>query len=542
MSRPNPAALGAFLVLIIAAMGGVALMKGGFFVAKHEGDTLHLMQIVFRMAEGEWPHLDFMTPIGVLAFWPIAALVEAGQSIGAAILWSQIVVACALLLPTLWAAYSRFDSALAYLFGLSVMVLALALVHGQADQLVSISMHCNRWAWAVSYIVVILAVLPGVRAQNATLDGAVIGLGLAVLALIKVTYFIAFAPVAALALALRRDWTAIAVGVVAGLLVVALITLQAGVAFWLAYIGDVLAVAQSDVRPQPGMPLQSIVGAPAYLGGTLVLIFSVVLLRQAGEERLGLLLLLLVPGFIYVTFQNFGNDPQWLVLLALLLLAAKVPAEAVNGLGWPLGRALTAAAVASLAFAAPSFLNLAYSPFRHLSVSPDKYTPFLAANPQHNDLHTRLVRANRVDGVIALDEPGSGLEDRRPLANRDSTVSELNGEVLPYCELQLGIVAWFEAITSDLEAAGYGGAKIFAADIFVSHWLFGDVARLDQGAPWYYGDLAGIEDAAYVLVPLCPASLSVRTQILEELARREIALTEVHRSALYILARVAQTP
>ena len=73
MSRPNPFVLCVVLIVAIATLGGVAVLKGGFYVAKHEGDTLHLLQIVFRMAEGEWPHLDFMTPIGVLAFWPIVA-------------------------------------------------------------------------------------------------------------------------------------------------------------------------------------------------------------------------------------------------------------------------------------------------------------------------------------------------------------------------------------------------------------------------------------------------------------------------------------
>ena len=33
-------------------LGGVSLLSDGLYVAKHDGDTLHLLQIVFRMAEG----------------------------------------------------------------------------------------------------------------------------------------------------------------------------------------------------------------------------------------------------------------------------------------------------------------------------------------------------------------------------------------------------------------------------------------------------------------------------------------------------------
>ncbi|MEL7115293.1 MAG: hypothetical protein AAGP08_06810, partial [Pseudomonadota bacterium] len=344
-----------------------------------------------------------------------------------------------------------------------------------------------------------------------------------------------------IALLLRRDWTALAATVVAGLAVAVVLTLLAGFEFWLAYASDVLAVAQSSVRPQPGMPLQSIIGAPAYIGGSLALLAGVVLLRQAGEETLGLLLLLLVPGFLYVTFQNFGNDPQWLILFAILLLAPRVDPAATNSFGWPLSGALIVTAVAALAFATPSFVNLAYSPFRHMNVNPERYTPLMAHAAPHDDMFGRVVRANRVDGLVALDGDGSGLEDRRALSRREETETVLNGETLPQCELQLGIIAWMETITAELAAEGYAGTKLFAADLFVSHWLFGDVERLSGGAPWYYGGLHGFEDAELVIVPLCPASLSVRSLILEELAEAGVALDEVHRHPLYVLFR-PQTP
>jgi len=536
MSRPKPVLLFVFLLVLVAALGGVTLAKGGFYVAKHEGDTLHLLQIVFRMADGEWPHLDFMTPIGVMAFLPIVAFVKAGFGIGQSILLAQIAVAIVLLPAVFWAAYSRFNNALAYLFGLVVMVLVLALVHGEADRLVSISMHYNRWAWAVAYVVIALAVLPGVTVRNDLLDGGIIGLGMAFLLLCKVTYFIAFAPAVVLALLLRGATRSLVIALVVGIAAMAVFTLFSGVPFWMAYLGDLLTVSGSKVRPQPGAPLNTIIGAPAYLGASLVLVLGVVFLRQAGQQTLGLVLLLLVPGFFYVTYQNFGNDPQWLMLLAILLLVPRLDPEMKNSFGWPLDRALMLTAMAAIAFAAPSFLNLAYSPFRHSRVEPDKYTAFLAQNPQHSDLLGRVVRANRVDGVSGLDGPGSGLEDRQELAKRPETHAVFQGEALPDCELQLGIIAWFEVIVADLEANGFAsGKRIFAADIFAGHWLFGDLGRLVGGAPWYYGGLPGIENADYLLVPQCPASLSIRKQVLEGIAERGMTVSELHRTPLYTL-------
>ncbi|MDJ0628646.1 MAG: hypothetical protein QNJ44_10340 [Rhodobacter sp.] len=541
MSRPNPALLFGFLVAVIVILAGVTLAKGGFFIAKHEGDTLHLLQIVFRMASGEWPHLDFMTPIGWLAFAPIALFVNLGMGIGHAILFSQILVAFVLLPAVFWAGMTRFAGALAYLFGLVVLVLVMALVHGEAERSVSISMHYNRWAWAVCYVVIVLALLPPREIRNDRFDGVMIGVGMAALALLKVTYFAAFAVPVAAALTVRGAIGTLRVAVLSGLIAAVAVTILAGAAFWSAYIGDLLAVFGSEVRPQPGAGLRTIIGAPAYLGGSLTLVMGVILLRQADEPVLGLVLLLLTPGFLYVTYQNFGNDPQWLMLLAILLLVPSPRPELVNGLGWNMKAALRLAAMAAIAFAAPSFLNLAYSPFRHLGLDAGDYQAMLTRTPQHRDLRLPVVRANQVNAGVALDGPGSGLENRARAARREETLTEFRGELMPDCELQLGLIAWFETIVGDLEEAGLAeGKRVFAADLFSGHWLFGDLQRLENGAPWYYGELAGFDSADYLLVPLCPTAQDVRKQILEDVAGRGTGLVERRRTALYVLYEISE--
>lgn len=525
-----------FLIAVWTVLAAAALAKGGFFLAKHEGDTLHLLQIVFRMADGEWPHLDFMTPIGFFAFAPIVLFVKLGFGIGIAILLSQGLVGLILILPLAWTIANRLQGWVGYLFGAAVLILAMALVHGEVERSVSISMHYNRWAWAVSYIAIVLAVLPPLVKRHDLLDGVVIGACAAFLLLCKITYFAAFAIPILVALILRGAWRAVGGAVVIIGAVGVIITLLAGPAFWSAYLGDLLTVAGSEVRPQPGAGWRTVVGAPAYIGGSLLLFLGVVLLRQAGEDTLGVLLLLLAPAFIYVTFQNFGNDPQWLWVVAILFLAAKPASDLTNGMGWNMARALQFAAVAALAFGAPSFFNLAYSPFRHLAVDRDDYVPMLTAMPGHDDLWLRKVRANRVDGAVALDVPGSGLEDRAALADREPTLTVWQGETLRDCELQMGLIAWFEAIAADLAAHDHPkGAPVFVADLFSSLWLFGDMARLPQGAPWYYGGLPGFEYASFMLVPDCPASQSVRKEILQAVTETGVETTEIARRPLYTL-------
>ena len=56
------------MLAVLAVEAGISMWRGQLLVGKHEGDMLHLLEIVFRMADGEWPHLDFMTPIGFMAF------------------------------------------------------------------------------------------------------------------------------------------------------------------------------------------------------------------------------------------------------------------------------------------------------------------------------------------------------------------------------------------------------------------------------------------------------------------------------------------
>ncbi len=354
--------------------------------------------------------------------------------------------------------------------------------------------------------------------RREVVDGAVIGLAMAALVLLKVTYFVALRaaggggaadparPGAALAAAVvgraggggcwRRVW--------------------GGIGFWRGYVGDLLAVAHSPPARLAGADLGNICWARRRSSGiNLVLLFGVILLRQSGRGRAGLLLLLLLPAFVYITYQNFGNDPQWLMLLVALLLTLLPPdGDAGNGWGWALRGAIDLAAVAALAFALPSFLNLAYSPWRHLWLDAADYVPLHAGQSRPMPIwpaEDALCPARRQCGA---GRRRAGLEQLSPLrrARRRRSMT-LNGEELPDCELRER--AWrpgIATIAADLEAAGYAGRRIYEADLFNVLWLYGDFPRLQGAAPWYYGGAPGIADADLVLVPDVPDRTRRRAQ------------------------------
>lgn len=534
MQKTDSRALEVFLLAVVVVLGGLPFLKGGFYIGKHEGDTIQMADIVLRMARGEWPHLDFMSPIGVLAMAPIALFARLGAGIGHAVFWAQALVALILLLPAAHVARSRIGGWTGWAYAGFVMVLCLALVHGQTEPSISISMHYNRWAWAIVYVALPLIVLEPRRKAAPALDGVIIGLGMAALVLIKVTYFVSIAPAVIIGLLARRWWRVVLWAAIAGLAVALLVTALAGPSYWLAYVHDLQTVAHSAIRPQPGEPLPVIAAGPAFMGATLVLFLSVVFLRQAGRMTEGMVVLFLAPGLIYIVFQNYGNDPQWLMMLAMLAFVLRPGQGVTNERGWDLRLVLGAAALVAFTLGFASAVNLAYSPIRHYSTETDKMKPLISGLPDEGDL---FAKTNRTYGVLvsaAGDGDGTEFASYRSLADRREP-SILNGEELPYCELQSGTVAWFETVDRDLEAAGYGGKRLMAADLLSAFWLFGNFPPVEGAAPWYYGELSGIGNADYVVVPMCPSSLLVRGDILKALKEAGYTLTEVHRTKSYIL-------
>lgn len=514
------AALAAGLVAIWAALTVVTLSNGGITIDAHEGDALHMAAIVLRMAEGEWPHLDFMTPIGVGAMAPIAGFVSAGAGLGHAFLLSQAAVAAALLPALWWVGVTRLGGGwLALGFGALAISLCMALVYGGADTDVSVSMHYNRWAWAVAWVLLAALLIPADRSAPG-LDGAMIGAGLASLALIKITYFAAVAPVALLALVLRRQRRTLAWAAATGLGVAGVVTALAGPGFWPAYLGDLAAVAASETRAQPGLGLTGILAAPTHLAATLTLLGAVAVLRRTGRETEGLILLAAAPGLVLITWQNFGNDPQWLPILAVALLALR---PAGHG-----GQACLSVALVAGALALPSTGNLASSIARLERAGPDTSAPFMPGRPAHADLRVGTERRQ----TVLQREPSPGFAP-----DADPTFW---GTELPACQMVAGGMRVLATMADEVAAAGFAGRAALLADQIQPIWLMGDLGRLEGGAPWYYGGLPGLASAEIVIVPLCPMRTAARQQVIDALAMSGTSVREAFRGRHAIVLEIVR--
>lgn len=542
MSRPNPVVMALILAAYVAAITALYVVKGGLYTSAHEGDLYHFLDIVFRMERGEVIHRDFMTPLGLFSAWPLAFFLDQGFSVGRAYVWAQTLVAAVLTPLVAYAAATRFKGWVAWVFGIATLGLVMALVYGGVSIDLSVSMHYNRWSWAAAFVVLTLSMLPAHGRPRPVLDGTIIGVLMGALALTKMTYFLALAPVVLVAIVWPFEARRLIAAVAGGLSVALVVTLVFGFGFWGAYLGDLLTVVTGDIRSYPGEPLDELIGGARWAAGSAAVIAGIFILRRLGQTRLAVLFILLLPAMIYITWQNFGNDPFWWGFLGLVLFALRPRPDAkAEGLGEP-RMAVTVTGVALLAMIAPSFVHVLTSPLRHFAMPEGKYEPLLPGVAGHQDWFIPTDRARTMDAIIQLDTPGSFWEPQAAAIGREPR-QQVGGVDIPFCEFLSGTVAWFEEIGGDLVAAGVPeGSQLLALDIVAAIWLTGPFAPLKNGAPWYYGELSGIENADYVVVPRCAFVESAREQMIDDLNESGIDLRLVRENEIYWLFATPQAP
>ncbi len=528
MDRAGASKFFLYLIGIVVLFGGLQLAKGGLYLDRHEGDALHLIEIILRMADGQWPHLDFMTPLGVAAFLPMANFVKAGFGIGTSILLAQLAFAAALILPVFHVARTRMDGIVAYAFGAAVLIMALALVHGEASDNVSISMHYNRWAWGLAFLAIPVAILPAREKGSDVVDGLILGLAMSFFILGKVTFAISFAPGLVLALLMRRAWVAMGIGLAVVVICTLIPTMLQGVAFWQAYVDDILQVTRSDIRPRAGVDWERMLFAPRFLIGNLVLVASFWVLRKGARPELGLILMVFAPGFFYVTYQNYGNDPKWLALLALLMWLT----------GTDMKHRVLAFAAAMLI--APSFLNMGASSYRHFAINEENYQAVFQAAP-HTDVYTLTHRVNRVQERRTITFTNPQFAALNEVADKEPDI-EFMGQTWPACKQELGLLGVMREMAADLRAFGLGDdARIYTADTFGSVWMFGGFEPLEDGSPWYYGALSGFENADYMLIFNCPINERAFRESIEAIKKLDdLEVKELRRNELYTLYSLTQ--
>ena len=525
MSRPNPFILIGIVALLCGGYGWLTASVGAFYVSSHEGDTLHMLDIIFRMNSGLSPHLDFVTPLGFLGFAPFALLMEQGYSVGHAIVFGQVAVSVILAPLILYVAYTRLLGWAAYAFAAMMVVFCLALSFGGIGAGLSMSMHYNRWAWSVASLAILIALLPRQGRESRGFDGVLLALLFSILVMIKVTFFVAILPGVVVALWAQGRRRELGVACVSGVFFAVLLIFALGPAFWLAYASDLLNVARSEVRPHTGVPFSDIIGAPRFIAVTIVGFLALHFAARAGLRAQALGLIFLFPGFLFITWQNFGNDPKWLVPLAALLwtLSSFPPVEDHADYRQ---RFRFLAGMAALLFL-PSAMTLATSPIKHAAQNAADYEPMLPPHAAMADIYVRRDRGYSMKAESHFDDPGGSWTQFSDLLDKPEPLA-INGISFSACEFRAGSVGWLRTIGADLRDIGVEeGSALFTADILSFFWLYEAYRPLMNGAPWYYGELSGIENADYIVVPKCGFAGRARQIIISDIVEFDLSLETI---------------
>ena len=527
------------LLIVFLLIGAITILPGVLRVTGHEFDLVHTLDIAYRYAEGDRPHVDVMTPLGVFSVLPITAFLERGYGPGMSYLLAQILVTGLLLPGIFWVGMSRLTGWLRGIYGVSMVLLGLSLIFGNDNPSITTAMFYNRWGWILaSFAILIVMIPPREGWRSAALDGLLLGIAGGSLVLLKATYVVALAPAVLLYFIVDRAWSRLAWAILGALAILAIPMALWGPEFWTAYLGDLIAVTESN-RTHPGEDLSDIAASPANLSKTLLLLAVIMFWRKTGRMTEGLKLLILGPGLVYITFQNWGNDPKWLFFLALLLLALP-PADPEKPFwGMTAGAVGKVMAVIALVLYLPSMITIATSSFRHLALDEEAYTP-LFSDLRKSDIEIQILKSYTPAAAVPIENipfPEGFVPEEGDL---EETAVTVNGERLIDCSLKDGYSGWTQKMLGQLGAVEAAvGRRVMVADIYDHLWLYGPFERNIGAAPWYYGTDDGIDGAEFVMVPLCPMSADARRTKLKLIEEKGWTLEEEIRSDLFILYRRA---
>lgn len=147
----NASCLVAGLLAIAAALLVLPLLLPGKTVAtQHLWDVMTFIDAADRLNHGQVPNRDFHSPLGPLAYQLLALGAALAGDFGGMMPWTTALFVPMLLPLAVYACLSRLPWLLALLFGLHILILAIAPVFiGQIQPGPSWGMFYNRWGWGL---------------------------------------------------------------------------------------------------------------------------------------------------------------------------------------------------------------------------------------------------------------------------------------------------------------------------------------------------------------------------------------------------------
>lgn len=181
-----------FLVLFVATLYGFALIvPGKVFATTALHDDIILLDGIYRLWNGQIPHLDFETALGALNFALPALFGLITDSPEMALLYYNEAVLVIMLMMATWVCYSRLGKLSSILFVLYMASIIGAPVNiGAGPELVSHAMLYNRFGWGAVMLVGLLILPSRLGAITLSMDILIASLLAVFMLYLKISYFV----------------------------------------------------------------------------------------------------------------------------------------------------------------------------------------------------------------------------------------------------------------------------------------------------------------------------------------------------------------
>ena len=176
-------------LLALVAVAGALVVRGGVYFSQWVPDVFIPLEGVLHIRAGQWPHRDFVTPVGSLWYLIHALLAQIVPLSARLLVGANLLVALVAGGAALIVCVGKMPRALAMLCAFHAGMVALSPRQiGEGISHISNNASYNRHCWALIGVIALAALLPAPGRRRAAIDGAVAGLLIAACFYIKITY------------------------------------------------------------------------------------------------------------------------------------------------------------------------------------------------------------------------------------------------------------------------------------------------------------------------------------------------------------------
>lgn len=309
--------------------------SSGMIVRKYPHDIYYLVDLLWRSELSQVPHVDFQSPIGQSLFLIYSLVNNLVDPSVFSLVYANILVAGVVTVVGLVTLRHRLPPVLLFFavgIAMSVSLSPRSIDFGilQYDWLGPY----NRWGWSISVVLALVLTLPRtshLRRPQQYIDAAAIGISLAFLFYLKMSFFLAMA-VLAIATALMRTAKASVMAIAVALLITCIALIETSIGNTSEYLQDLGRAAAANRHEGYVINIVEAVYA-VFVGGVFwaacILIFVIASPRSSLRDWLsewwrGIVLVSLVVGAgVAIGLQN---HPTWEASMhcAALILAAEL--------------------------------------------------------------------------------------------------------------------------------------------------------------------------------------------------------------------------